>query len=739
MKAYLFCIASLLGVSVLSKAQSDPFLHKLYDSLHSSPIQQKFKKMAPMPAGVVYIQHPGEGEAEMRQHFKTMKQLGFNALKQIMSGPGWTEQKIARIALEEGIIPWWYGEGGYEEITPVLLRKLGLSEKMSMAEVTKHPTMVKYQHNLLFKRIEAQAAYVEKSSDRRFLRSTSVAYDPEIGGRGTELTPLGETLFLAWLQEKYKTVEQLAQSWNMHHTGLGFGEDRVFTSWEEVKQNWKKLPHREFNHIKDIYRFKVDYNLKRIEESAQAFQAFDKNMPYRGGGEMSLFHPFAWYSVNMEGVANTLTKYGSFYPSMHFSWHYDLTRGELSRSMYMQASLMNDLFKGGWTGGWESTGGPQQLDGERDATHPNAYFVDDAEVMQLYLSQLAAGFRGFGVWCWNVRTAGKEAGEYSLLDRNGQVTQRAVRLGQMAQAMQRYRFELWNAYKEPEVGVLYDWENEATWAAMSIRGRDDFRMQPVMARIGISRALMEANIPFEYVTPTDLVRGLSGRYKVLYLPAQLSIRNDLLPVLEQYVRNGGHLMMDMPGGWRDEKTVNLPTGKGSAFARIFGATLDDFQYAGTNRSVTLGSHNLFGFVMNATPITATVVDRYGHGKPAVLQHTLGKGKATLLGLQASMNCYGREGKYANNEQAKPDIDLLLSYIHKAVAKNYTCEGAQVFRLANKAADHYILLNEGGEKTVSLQTPGFKYKAVTDAITGERVDPLSIKLGAYDGRWLRMEY
>ena len=64
----------------------------------------------------------------------------------------------------------------------------------------------------------------------------------------------------------------------------------------------------------------------------------------------------------------------------------------------------------------------------------------------------------------NARSAGKEAGEYSLLDRNGAVTDRAVRIGQLGRAMQQHRFELWEARKEPLVGVLFDWENEAVWA-----------------------------------------------------------------------------------------------------------------------------------------------------------------------------------------------------------------------------------------------------------------------------------
>ena len=37
--------------SNLSFGQQDEFYHDLYDSMHDSPMQQKFKKNAPMPFG----------------------------------------------------------------------------------------------------------------------------------------------------------------------------------------------------------------------------------------------------------------------------------------------------------------------------------------------------------------------------------------------------------------------------------------------------------------------------------------------------------------------------------------------------------------------------------------------------------------------------------------------------------------------------------------------------------------
>ena len=729
-----FCLFSGLNPTFSQtgdEAKHDPFLHRLYDQLHQSPVQEKFRRLAPMPAGVVYVQQPGEGEAEMRRHFQTMKRLGFNALKQILPRPDWTIERIARIALEEGIIPWWYGEGGYEAITDELLRKLNIPSTLPREQVISHPEMVRYQHNLLQNRIQATEDFIRKSPDKKFLRVTSVAYDPEIGGRGLELNTKGEELFIGWLRETYKTVDSLNQGWNLTHAGLALSEQRVFSDWDDVARNWRNVTGREYRHVRDILRFKVEHNLRNIRESARQFQAFDKNAPYRGGGEIGLFNPIAWYGVDMEGIADVLTDYGSFYPSMHFSWHYGQVGYELTRSFYQQASLMNDLFKGGWTGGWESTGGPQQVDGERSSTDRNGYFVGAGELLQLYLSQLAAGFRGFGIWCWNARSAGKEGGEYSLLDRNGQVTERAVELGKLAQAMQRYRFELWEARKEPVVGVLYDWENEALWAAMSIPGRDYFREKPMQARVGVARALMNANVPFEYVTPDDLKKGLAPRYRVLYLPGMFCLRTDLMPVLTRYVQDGGRLVMDLPGGGFDQFSRVLSTGKGSPFEQLFGLTLDDFQYAGTNRSLSIGTYRLDGFVMNASPTRARTLQSYSSGRPAILEHTLGRGKAVLIGYEASGHCF-RPGNTAGEA-------LLRQHALGAHTAPFSCPGVLAYRLAGSKADHYFLLNDGNATSVRFSSNQFRYKGMQDAITGAPLPPgQPIRVEGHSGRWIRME-
>ncbi len=718
--------ASLLLLSgIVLKAQEANFYHDLYDQLHDSPTQQNFRKINPLPAGVVYIQHPGEGEAEIREHFRMMRSLGFNSLKQIMTIPGWTLEDIQLIALEEGLIPWWYGQGGWETITDELLRKLKIPIDADAKTIREHPEMVKYQTGVLRKRILRLKEYREMHGD--IPKGGATAFDPTVGDRGLDLTEAGEQLFTQWVKDEYKSIENLNEHWTLFHVGTG----TPFESWDDFNKNWKeKVAHRNFKQKMDVFRFKAEHGVKNIAERCEILEEFDSDEPFRGGGEMSLFLPAAWYGVDMEKIADVVKDYGSFYPSMHLSWHFNLTNNEVVRPFYMQSSMMNDFFKGGWTGGWESSGGPQQFDGNKNASETNAYYFDDGTVLQLFMSQMAAGFKGFGVWCWSVRSAGKEGGDYALLDRNNQVTERARQLGLMAKAMERYRDEIWDAHKEPVVGVLLDWNNDAAWAAMSVRLRDDYRHYPIQARIGAARALMNANIPFEFVTSDDLKNGLAKRYQAIYLPSIIAMDREVFSILEKYTSDGGRIIMDLPGGKFDENTQLLPTGMGSTYEKLFGATLDNFQFSGSNKTVELAGRPWTGYIADFSVTKGKVMNEYSTGDPGIIENSYGKGSAVLIGLDLGRQCMA-----PGNELAE---EILVSTaLGEKLSSPYQCEGALVYRLSSPSADHYYFINDGVKKIVSFSSQ-FKYKSAADALTGEVVDLERISLRDDGARWIRME-
>jgi beta-galactosidase len=469
---------------------------------------------------------------------------------------------------------------------------------------------------------------------------------------------------------------------------------------------------------------RLEFVKNRIKQN----NAFDPNQPYRSGGEMGMFLPFAWRGVDMEGIAELMTPRGSFYPSIHLAWHYDEVYHEVVRPHYTQAALTNDYFKGGWAASWESTGGPQQFSGGKGG---NGFTVDDGIMTQLMYNYMAAGYRGFGLWCWSARTAGWEAGEFALLDRHNQLTERAKKVGLIGQACQKYRDELWHAHKEPLVGIYTDWDNEAIWAAMSVRGRDVFKQWPIDARMGASRALINANVPFEYVTATDLRKGLANRYKVIYMPFIIAVAEDMMQVLSDYVADGGRLVFDGPSFWYDDYGKLFKTDKGTVFEQTFGATVNDYQYAGINVPWSIEQHDLKGFTLNISTSTANVLKAYNNGLPAITEHRFGKGTAVILGCEASMMCF----KPGNGEMEQFLVDQLLG----SYRSPYSCNDAIVYRLAADVADHYFIINDYEAKSVRLNFGDFKYTSMIDPLTGETMDmsaPIEVK--RYNGRWVRME-
>ncbi len=720
----------LLSLTFTIKAQEKhDYLHELYDARHDSPFQQKIRQLAPVPAGVVYIQRPGEGEEIIRQHFRTMKELGFTNLKQIMPLPDWDHEEIQKIALEEGVIPWWYGEGGWESITPDLIRQLGIPSSLEMKEVRRHPKMIEYQNQVLNHRIKRLQELRKEKPDAQALKGSNTAYDPLVGERGMDLTPAGEKLFVEWVKETYKDIDTLNHAYNQHHHGLQ-AAGGPFTSWEDFNERWQNYNHREMRVVRDILRFKADHGVAELAKKVQEFKEFDPEAPYRAGGELGLFRPHAYFGVNFPAIAKVMQDAGSFYPSIHYTWHFDQVLDELGPTVYMQASYINDMFKGGWSGGWETTGGPQQFGGEKFGQNNKGFTVDAPEMRQFTLSMLAAGFKGWGLWSWSVRSAGAEVGEYALLDHHNEVTERARAVGQVAQAMQRYREELWTAHKEPTVGVFFDWDNEAMWTAFSIKGQDSLRFRPMQARVGLTRALINGNIPFEYLNAEDLEFGLAQRYPIIYLPGMLALDPKVLSLLEDYVSKGGKLIMDMPGAWMDPHSALFPRGTGSPLARLFGLVLWEYQYSGINRDWHLEGEKLIGSIGSIRPEGASILARFSNGDPAVTTYNYGQGSAMLLGYEAARACFRR-----GNEAMEK---LLKDFIMEDITSPYQCEGAVVYRLASPDADHYFLLNLEEEKEVQLEHEHIDYNSMEDAISGESLNPSHpIRIESYGARWIRM--
>jgi beta-galactosidase len=717
---------------------ADPFLVELYDSLHASPTQLKFRGIAPMPVGVVFVQRPGEGQQEIREHFRTMRRLGFTALTDIRPVPGWEKEQIALLAVEEGIVPWWYGEAGWDTITPGLRKLVKIDANAPMSVVRDNERIIAYQSAAMKKRVER---IIQARLAGSVPNSQAPACIPDMGRPGIELARNDRRIFVQWCQLRYGNIETLNKVYNLHHHGLG----QPFQSWEDFANRWPYLPRREMRLSRDIFRFKAERRLERTKEWVGELMAFDSSIPFRAGGEMGMFYPTPYWGVDMESIADLMKDAGSFSPSIRLAWDFNEVEHEITRPAYIQASLAADIFKGGWSVAWESSGGPQLISGQKKG---NVFTVDERTTTQLMLSQLAGGLRGFEIGCWSSRSAGGQAGDSALLDRHNKATPRTIRAGLIGQAAREHRDELWAAHKEPVVGIYLDWENDAVFSALSIEERDELRQYPMQARVGICRALINANIPFEFVTPSDLGMGLAGRYAIVYLPAVLAMRESTLLRLRHYVLQGGRVVLDAPSAWYDETTALLSTDRGTLFETMFGVVINDFQGAGVNRPYLVDRLEVTGFVIDATPTHANVLATFNNGKPAVTEFVLGKGTAVVLGYEASRMCFWQGSRRAQQ--------LLLRYAMGPYGSPYRCRGELLkpapggfgvmaagtarpiaYRLAAPTADHYFVINDGPAIKATLETDA-KYVKMIDAVTREELplaDPFVVE--DYSGRWLRL--
>lgn len=721
----------------------DPFLTEKFLALNNSPMQERLRALKPFPVGVVYYQQREHGLEEIRNEFKTMKALGYTALKQsVLDSPknhDRFEEAVFHAALEEGISPWYYGRGGWYPITQDLLDSLGISlEKngSNIAEIQNHPRMIEYQTRMMHQRVDRMHRKPPKP--------------PGMGEPGRNSPFLTDRLipeFARWLRNEYKTIENLRDAWNIGFTRpaqLRSFEDAAnlmrTTHVDEFGNRWGQLSW-DFRRMRDAMRFQADLIIENYQQTMDLLYEWDPYEPERTGGHQ-IFENQAINSWDLEAQAQSASIGGSFYASIHLTHHFFLLDGEVTLPVYMQSRIVADMFKGGWSATWESTGGPTQWSGHHHLT------VDEYTMKQLFLAYIAAGLKGIGIWTWNSRGEGWEAGEYALTDIQGQPTPRAKTGGELSRILQNQRFELWDAHDEPVVGILYSWENEAMLGRLSMgvyqlptpvfdTNRDRmFRQYHSEGRIGMSRALMNHNIPFEYLTDRDVLAGLADRYPVIYLPYVLALDQATLTGLKAYVANGGKLVADFPVLMLDNYgrlNKHLP---GSDFEQLFGFSTADYYHTFNSpksfRGIDLDSQ--FGELKITS---GEVKDTFDDGTPAIISNHFGKGQTLVFNFEASRDAF-RAGNQPMEEILATET---LGNIRPPFLTSIT-HNTYVFRRAAPRADHYFIINYGDTEQVTFWSEDITYKGGEELISGEKIslvnNRITLEVPSRSGKWIRLE-
>ncbi|MCC5850109.1 MAG: beta-galactosidase [Verrucomicrobia bacterium] len=576
---------------------------------------------------------------------------------------------------------------------------------------------------------------LERYRDHPGMYMWGILGEPDVGP--ARLRPEDHVRFGTWLAAKYGSLQALDAAWNVY-------PDRgkpIISAFDEAWRELAGLYSEEkisgvnrsminYGAVRDFIEFATDHSFVRADALLRLLRGIDPvHAVALGAHQLFASQPLLRWDIPRWAKMGDL-----FTTSIHLSWHFELVNGEVDRPVYMQARLTRDADKNGWTSCYETTAGPVQYSGGfGNAMTPGL-------MRRLMLSYLAAGNVNIGFWTWNPRPGGWEAGEYGLIDLAGGLTPWAEEAGRVTHAMQQYHDELWEADDEAEVGILTSWDTDVLLSFEPPRHdlgglRDHSSGTPLQAqrsRIGAARALIDAHIPFHFLTTDELGTPQAERYRVLYAPHLRTVDEALLDRLLRFVEGGGRLIADVPFGFNDPWGKLLKTGAGSRIDQLFGGWSTAIHDTRTHPR-RLGRSEVHGFYADLAVSDARVLASWEDGAPAILEKSFGAngGSAVLIGCDLSRQCL-QPGN-------APAERLLADLVGAGRQPGWRTSAPLAWRRRCAKADHYFLVNDGPHTLATIDCFDAAYTVGINVLSGETIPmqgTISCELPAESGCWLR---
>jgi beta-galactosidase len=237
--------------------------------------------------------------------------------------------------------------------------------------------------------------------------------------------------FRAWLKKQYGSPAAVHRAWSIYPSR----RPQFVTSWDDalriactIKKGTglvlatTEAKHEVYGTTRDLMRFRADQMCAHHRAVAAMIRRVDPTRPIWVGNHQLMLNQaqLGWDVMESGRTADV------YYTSIHLSWHFEPSDGEVDRPVYMQSRLTHDAFKGGHTSAYETTGGPVQYSGGF-GNH-----MDAGLMRRLMFNYLAAGNQSIAFWDWVCRPGGIEAGEYGLVTLSGKVSEWAREAGRVA-------------------------------------------------------------------------------------------------------------------------------------------------------------------------------------------------------------------------------------------------------------------------------------------------------------------
>lgn len=596
---------------------------------------------------------------------------------------------------------------------------------------------VKYMHPEILKSIDSYFGSVAK----RYAKSPAlVGYNIWNETHYESIDEITIPKFREWLQKKYGTLAELNRVW---------ADD--YSSWEQItpllRRNWESsMPVIDW----DLFRFAnngdiADWCYKTMRKYDQEhFMSIntvgtvinnpDKNQWSVDGRQIAphtdvfgiSFYPDKYYNINKKPM-----------PYWLYNCIYDVTRCDAGDKPFFLVEAQTNQQNG--MGLFQ--------------------FLDYNDIHLMSWLAFADDCKGIIFWKWKPFYRGQQAFGRGLTMGNGELAPRGQAAKDVGAVLKDYGKLLHDAKMNPaEAAILYD--IVALHKSLEAAERPAGGHESVQATgyfmnesfEGTYKALWNENISVDVIR-TDMPVSLEmlKKYKILYLPYQLVIRQNIADILKQFVADGGTVVADARTAIMDEFDFGYELNPAAGLDELFGARRLDLFAADKTFGLKLTSENEFnslkpGFdyqgvyyrekleLYKNSKVVAEFSDTH---EAALVANRWGKGMALLSAVPlggSNYSGFSSSGKIlsdlAMKAGVKPTAILENENLDIAVKVHTTNDGeilVYVINTSDLAYDGEICVPDvqprfkSAKNILSEQTIEFEYK--------ERNLSISLKLGA----------
>lgn len=427
--------------------------------------------------------------------------------------------------------------------------------------------------------------------------------------------------FRTFLQGKYGTLDALNEAW-----GTVFW-NQTYTDWKQIyvprKTNTGSVnPHLQL----DYYRFISDSVCRFAGQQAEIIRKYCKENDFITTN--GIFGNIDYQRMGRESL--DVLMYDS-YPDFAYCLD-DYQEDDLMKDRKWSRNLAEIRAVSPNFGIMEQQSGANGWNTRMEAPTPRP-----GQLTLWTFQSIAHGADFISYFRWRTCNFGTEMYWHGILDYSGRENRRLWEVTEVSHKLELIR-EAAGAVYSAKVGILKDYDN--IWDCQVDRWHE--RVDRVSQK-SLFTTLQRAHVPFDYIYfERNIELEDLKQYEVLFYPHASILTKERMELLEQYVADGGKLVMGCRTGYKEKNGKCVTNYLPGLAAGLTGTDIPEYSFVAPDDGRVTAEwdgqkmeaavfNDLLAPVGQNAEILAAYADSYYAGTPALIRNRFGKGEAYYFG------------------------------------------------------------------------------------------------------------